>query len=306
MKDGRLKRPIFFVGVPRSGTTILFEAFACHHDLAWLSSYSGRFPNMPFLNGLRRLLDNRWIQVTGKKEQHSAVAIGNRYLPKPDEAYPFWNQHCAVPFARSYMLEVEANAPSRERLRTAIDAVVKWQGKDRFATKITGPTRIDFLRSVFPDALFVHVIRDVRAVVDSLMRVGFWERGGGLTKPYWDGGLSDEYLNLWSESGKDPMILAALQWRNIIELARMEAKQLEERQYLEVKYEDFVEDPHSTLRTLYEFCKLPDSSAAHQKLDGDRELENMNFKYLENMSAEEVQRITACAREMLIELQYLS
>ena len=44
MNASTVDRPIFFVGMPRSGTTLVFEAVAAHEDLAWLSQHVQRAP----------------------------------------------------------------------------------------------------------------------------------------------------------------------------------------------------------------------------------------------------------------------
>ena len=44
------EKPIFFIGVPRSGTTIIYEQFSKHSDLAWLSNFSAKYPRMTWIN----------------------------------------------------------------------------------------------------------------------------------------------------------------------------------------------------------------------------------------------------------------
>ena len=43
-----LERPVFMVGMPRSGTTIIYEALALHEDLGWFSSFGVRQPRLEF------------------------------------------------------------------------------------------------------------------------------------------------------------------------------------------------------------------------------------------------------------------
>ena len=49
--DASVDRPIFFVGAPRSGTTVLFEIFAARDELAWPSQYLERAPGLRFMGG---------------------------------------------------------------------------------------------------------------------------------------------------------------------------------------------------------------------------------------------------------------
>ena len=163
-------QPVFFIGASRSGTTIIFEAFTAHEQLGWLSNYNEKFPTMPFLGGLLvRLADNKFVNLTGVKKQYNETFYFNKLLPKPDEAYSFWNYYTKTNFDRDYLINVEPTTCVKQSVRIAVDKVLRWEGKKLFSAKLTGPSRIHFLKSIFPDAKFVHIIRDGRAVVHSML-----------------------------------------------------------------------------------------------------------------------------------------
>lgn len=259
-KTKTMHRPIFFIGVPRSGTTIIFEAFARHEALAWPSAYSSMNPRLPLLNALRPVLDNRFVRLGGRKKQHARVLPGNRFLPMPDEAYEFWDEYAGHNFSHSYLLGCLADDETKLKVTQAVKQIAMWQRKERFIAKLTGPARITFLRSIFPTAIFIHVIRDGKAVVKSLLGVDFWQRGG-LESPWWNDGLPEGVLDRWRQEEKIPSVLAALQWRFIIESAREEADKLEAGAYREVSYSDFVDQPEETIRSLLNFAGLERSKA---------------------------------------------
>lgn len=262
--DPRLAAPVFFVGMPRSGTTILFERFLSHQEYGWLSNYSARYPSMPTLNGLLRLTENRFWFVRGKKKQHNRVSLFNRLLPKPQEAYPFWQHYCGD----SFLYDFEPVPPPGERwkheLGTVLAATVRHQGKTRFCAKLTGPPRIRYLDAIFGDAVFVHIVRDGRAVVNSLMNVGFWREQGGYSAPFWRGAVSDTELDDWRRAGGSPELLAALQWRNVVQATREQGQRLDGERYLEVHYEAFIADPESTVRRIGAFCARNGQQGAYQ------------------------------------------
>lgn len=93
--------PIFFIGAPRSGTTISFELFSTHPDLAWLTNYAAVFPRLPAVNLLRSVLDNRWIHLRAFKNQWGEASRLNSFLPWAAEVYPFWNAHGCANFSLS-------------------------------------------------------------------------------------------------------------------------------------------------------------------------------------------------------------
>jgi hypothetical protein len=302
--EGALTAPIFFVGMPRSGTTVFFEAFAKHERLAWLTNYSRQFPSLPALNVLCHALDGGRWGVYGSKRQYGRVALLNAVLPRPDEAYPFWEKYAGMAFAREYLRGVSASPAVAARLRFAIAAVVRWQGGRRFATKITGPARMAFLSSVFPDAYFVHVIRDGRAVVESLLRSRFWIDGGGHEAPWWNGGPGATTQDAPGAPAPSPALLAARQWRDIIEVAREEAERVLPGRYIEARYEDFVDDPHAVVRDLYRRCALPDSARAHQYIERVPLVPELSKKYRETLSQDEIEGLSAAMQPWLETLGY--
>ncbi len=298
-------RPVFFVGMGRSGTTIIFESLARHPDLAWPSNYCEWMPRYLFMNALVPVVD--FLGLRGHKKQYSRAIPGNRYLPQPDEAYAFWDYYSQENFSRSYLTGVTANRETVTRLRCAVSDLVRWQGKRRFSAKLTGPGRIGFLASVFPDACFIHIIRDGRSVVESLLRQDFWRDKGGLDKPFWEG-TPGNILQQWEASGRDSDVLTALQWRYVIESIQEEKAALQNDAYMEIRYEDFVQNPDSILHSIYNFCNL-DSTGLSGDLpakpsEGNKQaFRNMNEKW-KNMDSERLNKITAVMQPLLGELGY--
>ncbi|MFK5948090.1 MAG: sulfotransferase, partial [Methylococcales bacterium] len=252
-----LSGPIFFIGVPRSGTTVIFESFARHEMLGWPSNYSRKFPSLPKLGLILRLTDNKFINLSGQKKQYNHVMIANKVLPKPAEAYEFWNHYTEIDFARQYLVDQSATPECINRLNSAVSSILYWEGKKVFSAKLTGPSRIHFLRSVFPDAKFIHVVRDGRAVVHSMLNSSAWSSRNFLDQPWWKGGLTDTDIKKWNYSNKNPAVLAALQWNKIIDISQQESIECNKNNYQEIKYEQFIESPYNSVKKLYDWCNLP-------------------------------------------------
>ena len=250
-KEGDLA-PIFFIGAPRSGTTVSFELFTAHPDLAWVTNYDAFFPRLPAVNLLRSVLDNRWINLRAFKNQWGQTSRLHNFLPRAAEAYPFWNAHGCANFSKSFLQGQAASKAEAESLTKALSKVRKYQFRPRVTTKMTGPGRISYLHSVWPQMFVVHVIRDGLDVARSLLNVGFWKERGGYEKLWWEGGVSNEEFDRWKKEGSEPGALAALQWRRIIETTREEAQKCLGDRYIELRYEQFRNDPLGTIKRVYE------------------------------------------------------
>ena len=190
----------------------------------------------------------------------------------------------------SYLLSVTASEGQRRRVRGRVRRTLLLQGKPRFCAKLTGPGRIGFLTSIFPEARFVHVIRDPRAVVDSLLRVRFWRETGRYTQPAWRGGLTDADLAAWHRYDT-PEALAAVQWGAVLRTTRAEAATLRPGAYRELHYEDFVTDPVRRLRELFEFADLADDPNAHEFVAERLRVRDLSQGWRERLPAERVGEI---------------
>lgn len=290
----RIKKPVFIIGFPRSGTTVLAEAIATHKAFGWLSNYYNLLPGFPEISILNRVIDLPSIgwKLRGKKKQNSNIlATFRKLFPYSVEAYSVWGKYCGEKFLYDYLLNQTASINEKKDVERAILKVLKFHGKNRFLAKITGPPRITYLKSLFDDAIFIHVLRDPKAVVSSLLKVDFWKRQMGLKEPWWRNGLSEESLNEWVSSGKDPIVLAAIQWREIIKYAWDEKTKIHSNDYLEVKYEKFVENPCETLKYITKRMNLDYSKDMDRYIMTHGKVKNMNYKFKHNLQPSDLKKI---------------
>ncbi|MGH9381476.1 MAG: sulfotransferase family protein [Thermoanaerobaculia bacterium] len=299
-----IDRPIFVIGMPRSGTTVLFEAFAARPDLAWLSQCHEHWPGIPACAVLSRLTDltPAMRRSVGRSDQRRPWL--ERLRIGPVEAYEFWERYCGKKFRYDFLLDTEATAQEAASIRTRIATILRYQGKPRFAAKITGPGRIRYLSSIFPDARFVHVVRDGRAVVHSLLKAPFWQARSQNLEPAWQHGLDSTDVGDWRSHGSSLVALTAVQWRRVVESIRAEAAEVAADRYAETTYERFVSNPHGVLDRMALACDLPPSHHEHHFVDRRLNLRNMNYQWIEHFSPEEVATLTELLGRALTQLGY--
>jgi hypothetical protein len=204
--------PIFVVGCPRSGTTLLRLMLDAHPTLAIP-------PESHFIPLVARVR-SRYDQPSGFDAEHMAADVtrGLRF--------------------REWDLPADAvRAAIRERRPTTLASAIECifvayadaHGKTRWGDKTPGYSiEMPLISELFPEAAFVHLIRDGRNVALSLMEV-----------PFQPGSFAE----------------AAQLWRSRVSTGRKDGAALGDH-YLELRYESLVEDPESALKQICALASL--------------------------------------------------
>ena len=302
-----LEHPIFLVGMPRSGTTVFYETLALHEDLGWFSNYSIKVTRWDFVAAFSRIYDIPVLQAVvprGEKRQHlQGRRLFNRYLPKPNEGFAKWAAICGEHFLFDCLRDVTATEDERRRTRRSIARVLRYQGKSRFLSKTVGPPRIGYLRSIFPDAYFVHVVRDGRAVVNSLLKEAWWNRRFG--DEFWKGALPGGWATEKERSGDSEAVRIAVHWRNMQELTEHEISAVPPDRGLTIHYEDFVKEPGNTLHSVMRFCELSESPRIQSWIESSARYRDMNYKFREEFSVADIAGMEAAMQPWLTKRGYV-
>jgi hypothetical protein len=262
-----LEKPIIFVGPGRSGSTIISEFIMEHEQLAWPSNYLELFPGISMSNYVRRLFDNRFWRMTGEKAQKiNRTRRLNEAIPRPAEAYPFWQKITRkdIDFSRGFLLGEVASDEERDSIRSTFAGLVAAQARQRLIIKITGPGRIAYLQSIFPDAIFINVLRDRSATIRSLLNVPFW-KDLGMYKLWWTGAYSEDELQHYKTICHDPAASTGFQLDKIIETTQQEA-QLCGANMNTVLFEGFISNPETVINQILKITDLPESKWITRKL----------------------------------------
>ncbi|MGH7135109.1 MAG: sulfotransferase family protein [Pirellulales bacterium] len=240
----KLDRPIFLVGSGRCGSTIIHKILTHHPEVTFLSGLCLLYPEQPHYN--------RWAM-----RLMDAPLVG-RYARKkfqPAEHWPFWDRYVrGFSFPCRDLLADDVRPNEAAQMTRVLEAMLTPR-RPRLLVKLTGWPRLGFLARMFPGAQFIHVVRDGRAVVNSLLNVDFW-RGWGGPAQWGLGELTGAEHEEWRSSEYSFVVLAALQWKRWMDAYETAKRQLPAEQYLEIKYEDFTDDPVSSLTEVIGFCNL--------------------------------------------------
>ncbi|MEV7005600.1 sulfotransferase [Streptosporangium sp. NPDC051022] len=205
-------RPIFIVGCPRSGTTLLQLMLHSHPRIAippetrfMVAAYQRRlqFGDLNDPSHRRELAE--WVVNRRQSRFHELRLDGEEVIR-----------------------QIVAGPPT---LGSALGIVLRFyathHGKPRWGDKRPSYFQnVDVLLRLFPDAQFVHLIRDGRDCVASLKEMP-WYKGSAYS--------------------------AVSAWAEAIDFARHGAPKLPEGSYHELRYEDLTTEPEAHLRRLCDF-----------------------------------------------------
>ena len=285
-----IEKPIFIIGSGRSGTSVLYNLLSTHPELGWFSNYSAKFYNLTPLPLLHRILDLPLLGSVAKQ----GIVSNNRYSIKPSEAGRIYHDYCGFESAIK-STEDDLNPEAEQKLKAAIRRHLRLSGKKRFLNKQTANTqRIRLIDTMFPDAQYIHIIRDGRAVANSMFNVSWWND----TDIWWLDGMKAAE---WEKQGKPAIELCGLHWmRDVKEI--LENKYLFGERYIELKYEDFIQDVHGTMKEITDFCGLGYENGFTKLLPTS--LPNMNQKWKENLTDNQKDVLVTAIGPFLKELGY--
>jgi Sulfotransferase family len=273
----------FIVGCPRSGTTLLRRMLDANREIAitrethWipkrLESRTGVRPDGRVAPGLlSSLLNDHRFRRMGLDEGELRSLVHE----EPPPTYAAFV---------SAVFDLYGRAQSKALVGDKTPSYV---------------TRIPMLHGLWPSARFVHLIRDGRDVVLSLLA---WKR----TK-------LPSRIPGWREQ---PVIAAALFWDRRVRLGVESGRGLGDRHYHEMRYESLITRPAEESARLCEFLGVPYDDAMLRFHEGrERHQPGLSAKkawrpitpglrdWRSEMGPRDVERFEAAAGELLEELGY--
>jgi len=226
--------PVFIVGAPRSGTTLLQYMLQTHPGLSLPTGESHFF--MPLIRreaefgdlsqpqNVRRVLDAMY--------QQSA-----EFLETDLHGLRFDRDALTAAFV------AEGRHTMRDLISGLFEKNAAGEGKPRWGDKTPYYVlHMQSLRVWWPQAQFVHIVRDGRDVALSL----FGRRH--------DFGVYNTYF-------------AARYWEQYVETGHRQGMAMPAGHYLEIRYEDLLADPRATLARVCDFLRLDfvESLLQHRK-----------------------------------------
>lgn len=233
------KGPIFVVGSPRSGTSILTWCLGQHPDIL-PQEESGWMGRLAIDLGVGYGLGSQF----GERSQLSALGVDrDRFFEAFGETIDAIVCRHRAQLERNCRHVAERNPiladTSFSVSRSNAELKSRWvDGTPEYSFHICG------LRKLFPNAKFVHIVRDVQSVVNSMLHF----------KPGVTSGLFKDEQHAYEY------------WLNTVEACVRAEQALGARVMYRLRYEDLVNQPEQTLRGVLTFLGEPYAPACAEPL----------------------------------------
>ena len=240
--------PIFIVGHWRTGTTLLHELMILDERHGYPTTYECLEPNhfllterivsrwLRFLIPSQRPVDNMKAGFDRPQEDEFALCMMGEGSPYLTCAFPNRPPQCEEYLDLHGLPKSRVNSWKRS-LKQFMKRITYKTGKRLVLKSPPHMARIKVLQELFPDAVFIHIVRNPYVVFPSTIKL---------------------WRYMYERHGLQIPTFAGLEEHNLATYERMydrleEAKRLlDPHHFFEMRYEDLVRDPEAMMRQVYE------------------------------------------------------
>lgn len=143
--------PIFIIGAPRSGTTLLYQLLAYHYKTSYITNFSSVFLKSPVTTSY---LTRKLLTPYNDKSLSSDYGL-MKGIWAPSEAgkiFKYWFQR-----------------KDDDKIKNSIYAMGQVFNAPFIAKNLRINSELEYMHKLFPDAIFIHIKRDIFFNVQSLI-----------------------------------------------------------------------------------------------------------------------------------------
>lgn len=301
-------RPILMIALPRAGASILQNILCTHPDIAYITNTMHAFRKC-FCSAVHF---QRKFRINARAERYIGDSVMVD-LETPADGVAFWFE----------WLKEDPNCPdyvehtiedfSDQEIKNIKDAIRKmvycFGGRARFFSKnpMLLPQML-LLKDLFPDARFVHVVRDARMAANSLVKLyrlenekleRLREKGRlplAADKPWLIYPRTPKLAENVEKYGPDDIRTTAHLWNDAETFVNQNKDKLPT--FYEVRYEDILVDAQKEVLGILEFCEVSepgkDNTEFWQKLGEFGKIRHKNvygdFEVVESICGDNMRR----------------
>lgn len=278
IKKVEIRAPIFIIGTPRCGSTMLHDILSCHEKTAYITNTMDVFRDPTVFYAAEWLRKKLNLNVRGERYLRDSVEVDTA---SPSEGMRFWGQFLRRGPFDLYWPEWRRKDFSQAEIDKGLNYIksvlycfIKERGGDRFLNKSPAlVTEVRLIHDLFPDARFVHLVRDGRMVANSMIKLyrRQVEQNERVNHPLFSEKpfipyprvrhLKD-YMEKW---GAEDLRTTAHVWNDTVDFVNGAKDEL--THFYEVRFEDLLADPAVQLQKIMDFCDLPPMTTGRARFE---------------------------------------
>jgi hypothetical protein len=253
--------PVFVIGHWRTGTTFLHDLFSVDPNLAYPTTFECFFPHhflltentlpkiMKVLLPKKRPQDDVPVGFDRPQEEEFGMLMLGEGTPYVTHAWPRFGPADSDYLDFKGLTEAEKKKWADAYMWFYRRLSLKHGGKPLVMKTPANAARLKLLTKLFPDARYIYLSRNPLKVFPSTVKLwrALYSVQGLHNPPYLDSWLDDYVLDMFARLTEDYEAD-----RHVIPKGRL----------IELRYEDLIKDPISTMRDIYAHVDIGDFAAA--------------------------------------------
>jgi len=276
-----IDRPVFILSLPRSGSSMLQDLMCANPAFAYTTNFMDicRNSSVCAAEVMRKKFG---FNIRGERFLKDSVAVDGGSPADPVATWLDVFGEDAFHISEQPVCEGPIDPEAAVRAKQKVREVLWTFGEPRRRFFCKTPMLLPYagaLQAIFPDAKFIHLIRDPRAVANSMVKIhricdeqlkAICARKkrplpDGQFVPYPRLPKLAAYLDAY---GAEDLQTPAHLWNDAIEYMDSQRESLSNLH--EVRFESILEDPAGELAALFDFCEVPqpENDSYCKKLSG--------------------------------------
>ena len=250
----------FVIGTGRCGSTVVTELLARHPEVGFVSNLDDKLSQLDLQgrwnNPLFRRAAPRDQGLLPFRDRRRLLERGRARIA-PSEGWEVLERQVSPMISTTYrdLVASDLTPWMAARLERFFQRRMTAQRRSSFFHHFTGWPRTGLLRAAFPDARFIHVVRDGRAVANSWLQMRWWNGYQGPANWYL-GPLPEAYAREFEAAGGSFVLLAGLAWKLLLDAFEQARAAVPADQWLDVRIEDLTADPRGQVTSILKFVDL--------------------------------------------------
>lgn len=268
-------QPVFIIGAPRTGSTILYQLITNYLDVIYMDNLCHIFYRNPFFGF--------WLSniLFGNKSHNSFKSIhGETYgLHSPSEFWKFWYRW--LPRDKKYIAKGQISSCSLEEIKRNLFSIINKYDKPLIFKNLYMSLRLGMISEIAPNAKFIFIKRDPLFVAQSLI-LGR-EKVNKNLNDWW--GIRPKNIDKLRELPLAEQVVKQIFYieKQIYE----DSKYFSENNFITIRYEELCNKSIYIINKIREFIPVKfkkNVSVKNIKIkySRDKNIKDRNFKEIEN------------------------